>query len=152
MEHNFMMSPAGRENFFNKWHQVVGSIQKTNDLDVHIALLSAPSYAAEIKNKYYSKTKTPHQIIREHVEMFGFMQKNVNALDILIEEAKITLQTWGSQPPNFMLCNSKLTMQVCVSNPSLPGDYDRGSVVSCSLIIWRHAGASTPVPRCDHGV
>ena len=115
MEHNFMMSPAGRENFFNKWHQVVGSIQKTNDLDVHIALLSAPSYATEIKNKYYSRTKTPHQIIREHVEMFGFMQKNVNALDILIEEAKITLQTWGSQPPNFMLCNSKLTMQLTMT-------------------------------------
>jgi hypothetical protein len=55
MEHNFMMSPAGRENFFNKWWQVVGSIQKTNDLDVHIALLSAPSYAAEVKNKYYSR-------------------------------------------------------------------------------------------------
>lgn len=71
MEHNFMMSPAGRENFFNKWWQVVGSIQKTNDLDVHIALLSAPSYASEIKNKYYSRTKTPHQIIREHIDMFG---------------------------------------------------------------------------------
>ena len=84
---------------------MVGSIQKTNDLDVHIALLSAPSYAMEVrdeqprvccnnvllflacifslhfltvfppnnqvKNKYYSRTKTPHQIIREHIDMFG---------------------------------------------------------------------------------
>jgi len=133
--------------------QVVGSIQKTNDLDVHIALLSAPSYAMEVKNKYYSRTKTPHQIIREHIDMFGkfldslpsqfppiaipshhdspyslnpylipcffkgFMQKNVNALDILIEDAKITLQGWGSPGPSFMLCNSKLTMQVLRSNP-----------------------------------
>lgn len=113
MEHNFMMSPKGRENFLNKWWQVVGSIQKTNDLDVHIALLNAPTYAAELKDKYYSNTKTPHQIIREHIDMFGFMQKNVNALDILIEESKITLQTWGNpQPPTFMLCNSKLTMQL----------------------------------------
>ena len=92
--------------------QVVGSIQKTNDLDVHIALLSAPTYAREIRNKYYMQTKTPHQIIREHVDMFGFMQKNVNALDILIEDSKITLAMWGSQPPTFMLCSSKLTMQV----------------------------------------
>ena len=116
MEHNFMMSPAGRENFFNKWWQVVGSIQKTNDLDVHIALLNAPSYAAEIKGKYYVSTKTNHQIIREHVDMFGFMQKNVNALDILIEEAKITLQQWGNAlPPTFMLCNSKLTMQLTMN-------------------------------------
>jgi len=54
-----MMSPAGRQNFFHKWHQVVGSIQKTNDLDVHIALLSAPSYATEIKNKYHSRYLSP---------------------------------------------------------------------------------------------
>jgi hypothetical protein len=116
MEHNFMMSPAGRENFFNKWWQVVGSIQKTNDLDVHIALLNAPTYAAEVRNKYYMPTKTPHQILREHVDMFGFMQKNVNALDILIEESKITLQQWGvAQPPTFLLCNSKLTMQLTMT-------------------------------------
>lgn len=69
----------------------------------------------QVKNKYYSRTKTPHQIIREHVDMFGFLQKNVNALDILIEDAKITLQTWGAQAPSFMLCNSKLTMQLTMT-------------------------------------
>jgi hypothetical protein len=79
------MSPEGRENFMYKWKQVIGSIQKTNDLDVHMALITAPTYATEIKNKYYSRTKTPHQMIREHIDMFGFMQKNVNAMDILIE-------------------------------------------------------------------
>ena len=42
MEHNFMMSAAGRENFKNQLTQLVGSIQLTNDLDVHVALLSAP--------------------------------------------------------------------------------------------------------------
>jgi hypothetical protein len=44
--------------------------------------------------------------------MFGFLQKNVNALDILIEDAKITLRGWGGKEPSFMLCNSKLTMQL----------------------------------------
>jgi hypothetical protein len=44
-EHNFMMSPEGRQNFFHKWHQVIGSIQKTNDLDVHMALICSPTYA-----------------------------------------------------------------------------------------------------------
>lgn len=110
-----MMSPEGRENFFYKWKQVIGSIQKTNDLDVHMALITAPTYATEIKNKYYSRTKTPHQIIREHIDMFGFMQKNVNAMDVLIEDAKVTLQTWGSQDPSFMLANSKLTFQMTMT-------------------------------------
>ncbi len=45
MEHNFMMSEKGRENFKNQLQQVVGSIQYTNDLDVHIALITAVSYA-----------------------------------------------------------------------------------------------------------
>ena len=45
MEHNFMMSDKGRENFKNQLQQVVGSIQYTNDLDVHIALITAVSYA-----------------------------------------------------------------------------------------------------------
>ena len=110
----YMVGYDGETVFDENTTQVVGSIQKTNDLDVHIALLSAPSYAAEVKNKYYSRTKTPHQIIREHIDMFGFMQKNVNALDILIEDAKITLQGWGSPAPSFLLCNSKLTMQVSI--------------------------------------
>jgi len=41
MEHNFMMSPEGMKNFHNQITQVVGSIQVTNDLDVHMALLNA---------------------------------------------------------------------------------------------------------------
>jgi hypothetical protein len=110
-----MMSPEGRENFLHKWRQVIGSIQKTNDLDVHMALITAPTYATELKNKYYTRTKTPHQIIREHIDFFGFMQKNVNAMDILIEDAKVTLQTWGSMDPTFMLVNSKLTFQMTMT-------------------------------------
>jgi hypothetical protein len=45
MEHNFMMSQKGRENFKNQVQQVVGSIQNTNDIDVQVALITAPSYA-----------------------------------------------------------------------------------------------------------
>lgn len=76
MEHNFMMSPKGRENFKNQLQQLVGSIQYTNDIDVHIALITAPSFAKEKAEKYYTKAKTNHQIIREYVDLFGFMQKN----------------------------------------------------------------------------
>ena len=42
MEHNFMMSQQGMENFRRQLMQLVGSIQLTNDLDVHMALLYAP--------------------------------------------------------------------------------------------------------------
>ena len=112
MEHNFMMSPAGRENFQNQLKQLVGSVQYSNDLDVHIALVTAPSYAKQWAEKYSSSDKTDSQICREFVDMFGFLQKNPNALDIMIEEAKSVLKLWGSPPPTFMLCNQKLTFQM----------------------------------------
>ena len=112
MEHNFMMSPEGMANFSNQVKQLVGSIQMTNDLDVHIALVQAPSYAKEYMEKYSSSDKTPYQICREYVDLFGMMQKNPNALDILIEEAKIQLRIWGSPEPSFLLCNSKLTFNI----------------------------------------
>lgn len=33
-------------------------------------------------------------------------------MDIMIEEAKAVLETWGAKPPSFLLCNSKLTFQL----------------------------------------
>ena len=112
MEHNFMMSAKGMENFQNQVKQLVGSIQQSNDLDVHIALVQAPSYAKEYMEKYSSTDKTPYQVCREYVDLFGIVQKNPNALDILIEEAKIQLRLWGSPEPSFLMCNSKLTFQL----------------------------------------
>jgi hypothetical protein len=112
MEHNFMMSAAGRKDFSNQLLQLVGSIQYSNDLDVHIALVSAPSYAQQWAEKYNTSDKTDAQICREFVDMFGFLQKNPNALDIVIEEAKSILKLWGSPAPTFMLCNQKLTFQM----------------------------------------
>jgi hypothetical protein len=112
MEHNFMMSAKGIENFQNQVKQLVGSIQQSNDLDVHIALVQAPSYAKEYMEKYSGTDKTPYQVCREYVDLFGIVQKNPNALDILIEEAKIQLRLWGSPEPSFLMCNSKLTFQL----------------------------------------
>jgi hypothetical protein len=112
LEHNFMMTPQGRENFQNQLKQLIGSIQYSNDLDVHMALILAPSYEKVQSEKYFGEGKPPAQICREFVDLFGFMQKNQNALDILIEESKIRLKTWGGPMPDFMLCNSKLGFQL----------------------------------------
>ena len=107
-----MMSQQGRENFKNQLTQLVGSIQLTNDLDVHVALLQAPSYQRTVNEKYHDVTKTTSQVCRQYVDLFGIMQKIPNALDILIEDAKNHLKTWGSQPPTFLLCNGNLTTQL----------------------------------------
>jgi hypothetical protein len=112
MEHNFLASAAGMANFQNQLKQLVGSIQLTNDLDVHIALLQAQSYQKTINEKYYSENDSLYDAARRYVDMFGVMQKIPNALDILIEDAKNHLKTWGSPPPTFLLCPSDLTAQL----------------------------------------
>ena len=115
LEHNFMMTPKGRENFKNQLNQLIGSIQYTNDLDVHMALILAPSYQKTMRERYYTSDKSPAQTCREFADLFGMMQKNVNALDILIEEGKAILRTWGGPMPDFLLCNSKLTFQMTMT-------------------------------------
>ena len=115
LEHNFMMSEKGRENFRNQLQQLIGSIQYTNDLDVHMALVLAPSYQKTIRERYFVEDRTPTQVCREFVDLFGFVQKNQNALDILIEEAKAQLKAWGGPQPDFLLCNSKLTFQLTMT-------------------------------------
>ena len=35
------------------------------------------------------------------IDTFGFVQKNMNALDILIEETKSMIRTWGGDEPDF---------------------------------------------------
>lgn len=115
LEHNFMMTPQGRENFNNQLLQMVGSIQYANDYDVHMALILAPSYEKFMLEKYNNYNKSPSQTCREYIDLFGFMQKNPNALDILIEEAKLKLKLWGGPMPNFMLTNSKLTFQLTMT-------------------------------------
>ena len=115
MEHNFLASAAGMANFQNQLKQLVGSIQLTNDLDVHVALLQAASYQRTIDEKYYSENTSLYDASKKYVDMFGIMQKIPNALDILIEDVKSHLKTWGSQPPTFLLCPSDLTAQLQMS-------------------------------------
>ena len=115
LEHNFMMTPKGRENFQNQLNQLVGSIQYTNDLDVHVALILAPSYEKEMRSRFIPANEPPGQVCRQFIDLFGFMQKNQNALDIMIEEAKYRMKAWGGPTPNFMLTNSKLTFQMTMT-------------------------------------
>ena len=150
LEHNFMMSDAGRQNFKNQLNQLIGSIQMTNDLDVHTALVLAQSYHAKMREKYIADDKTPSQVCREFIDLFGFMQKNVNALDILIEEAKSQLQVWGSPMPDFMLANSKLTFNMQMT-PERTSYVTQVSVWDC-IVYWHVYDLNVPIsyPDCFH--
>ena len=114
MEHNFMMSDEGMTNFHNQVTQVVGSIQNTNDLDVHMALINAPSYLTQVRERYYLEDYLTKSI-RDYIDMFGFVQKNMNSLDIIIEDTRSLIKNWGGDDPDFMLCSGKLTYQLTMT-------------------------------------
>jgi hypothetical protein len=42
-------------------------------------------------------------------------QKNMNALDIIIEDTKARMLEWGGSEPDFMLCSSKLCFQLTMT-------------------------------------
>jgi hypothetical protein len=131
MDHNFMMSPTGMDNFCKQLMQLVGSIQFTNDLDVHMALLYAPSYQKHMDEKYYDASRSVSQNCRMYVDLFDFIQKNENALDYIIEDDKNHPTSWVSNPPTFMLCNIRRAREVAtpasaarpstLSGPVAPG-------------------------------
>jgi hypothetical protein len=102
------------DNFRKQLMKLMGSIQLTNALDVHMALLYVPSYQKHIDEKYYDASRSVSQNCPMYVDLFGFMQKNENALDYIIEDAKNHLTSWGSKPPKFMLCNIRRAREVAI--------------------------------------
>merc|ERR1719263_1365031 len=108
------MSKAGLVNFQNQIQQGVQSIQNTNDLDVHMALLTAPSYLARVRERYFVDDFLP-KALQDYKDNFGFVQKNMNAMDIIIEDAKAQILSWGGVEPDFMLCPSKLCFQLTMT-------------------------------------
>ena len=114
LEHNFMMSKAGMANFQSQIQQVVQSIQNTNDLDVHMALITAPSYLARVREQYFVDDFLA-KALQDYKDCFGFVQKNMNAMDIIIEDAKAQILSWGGVEPDFMLCSNKLCFQLTMT-------------------------------------
>ena len=77
-----MMSKMGMQNFESQIKQVVQSIQTTNDLDVHQALLTAPSYQNKVRESYYVDQYI-HKALQDYKDNFGFVQVRTRA-DVLL--------------------------------------------------------------------
>lgn len=74
--------------------------------------------------------------------------------DIMIEDAKSILRTWGAQDPNFLLCNSKLTFQMTMIPEKTqyltqgPDGVRRLKVCIDVLALHWRAQVATNVPVC----
>ena len=172
-----MMSKMGMQNFESQIKQVVQSIQTTNDLDVHQALLTAPSYQNKVRESYYVdqyihkalqdykdnfgfvQVRTPaHVLLRVHMRLFAGLtvfvcvQKNMNALDIIIEDTKARMLEWGGSEPDFMLCSSKLCFQLTMMQERT--EYYTQARCMRLCLRCRHARgeADRRAARCAHRV
>ena len=79
----------------------------------------------------------------------GFLQKNENAFDFLIEDCKnhlYHLEQWGSKPPTFMLCNGALTKQLTM-NPEKTNDITAGPDGKRKLAQGCYKGPDLPSYR-----
>lgn len=53
------------------------------DLDVHMALVMAPSYQKKVREQYYMEESALKEA-RDYVDTFGFAQKNMNAVCFIV--------------------------------------------------------------------
>ena len=53
--------------------------------------------------------------MQDYKDMFGFVQKNPNAMDLIIEETRSRIAEWGGVDPEFMLCSNKLCFQLTMT-------------------------------------
>ena len=79
-----------------------------------MALVMAPSYQKKVREQYYMEESALKEA-RDYVDTFGFAQKNLNAVDILIEDTKQLMSSWGADSPDFMLTSGKLCFQLTMT-------------------------------------
>jgi len=106
MEADFMATTESMENFRNQIRHIVYSIQNTNDLDVHISLVKAPSYVMKVCQPPYPDDYLA-KALRDYVHVFGLM-RNAHAMAVIIEQTKSIIKGCGGEEPDFMLCSRKL--------------------------------------------
>ena len=95
MEHNFMTTTEGMENFRNQIRHMVDSIQNTNDLDVHMALVAEPSYLVQVRQRSHPDDHLA-KALRDYIDVFGLM-RNAHSMAVIIEETKSIIKGWGCE-------------------------------------------------------
>jgi len=121
MEHAFMTTREGVQNFQDQVRQLVETIQTANDVDVHVALVAAPKYLAQARARcclgdYFAKA------VRDYADAFGLVQKKADAMDTLVEDAKCIIKGWGGAEPDFMLCSSQLCARLATASAARGAD------------------------------
>lgn len=98
LEHGFMNTPEGRDQYVMNLRQIQQSVQETANHDVIAALLNCRRYDREWEKKHGVLNRPFAQLMRREVNQWGIVQKNPNGLDRMHEEYKQRLGRWKVTP------------------------------------------------------
>lgn len=116
LEHGFMNTPEGRQQYVMNLRQIQQSVQETANHDVIAALLTCRRYDREWEKKHGMYQRNFAQIMKREVNQWAIAQKNPNGLDYLHEEFKTRLGRW-KVTPNMWIFPPKLCLYLTMVPP-----------------------------------
>ena len=125
LEHGFMNTSKGREQYLMNLKQIQQSVQETANHDVVAALLTCRRYDHEWEKKHGMFTKSYPQIKRREVSNWAIVQKHTNGLDMIHEEYKQRLKRWNTTP-NMWIFPPRLCLYLTMVDPKTTEFYTAG--------------------------
>jgi len=116
LEHGFMNTAEGRQQYVMNLNQIKQSVQETANHDVIAAILNARRYDKEWEKKHGVLQKPFTVLNRREVSQWAVAQKHPNGLDILHEEFKQRLARWNVKP-NMWIFPPKLCLYLTMVPP-----------------------------------
>jgi len=116
LEHGFMNTPSGRQQYVMNLRQIQQSVQETANHDVIAALLSCRRYDREWEKKHGVYSKDFAQVMKREVNQWAIAQKNPNGLDYMHEEFKGRLNRW-KVTPDMWIFPPKLCLYLAMVPP-----------------------------------
>lgn len=98
LEHGFMNTPEGRQQYVMNLRQIQQSVQETANHDVIGAVLSCRRYDREWEKKHGHFQKSFPEVMKREVNQWAIAQKHPNGLDYMHEEFKGRLARWKVSP------------------------------------------------------
>ena len=102
--------------------QVVQSIQATNDLDVHQALLTAPSYQNKVRESYYVDNYI-QKALQDYKDNFGFVQVFCGCMCVRMHACRAEIQNACVRSSN---CTWLTSMRAPAEKHERNGPHHRG--------------------------
>jgi hypothetical protein len=117
LEHGFMNTAEGREQYRRNLIGIKQCVQETNNHDVISSLIGARNYDREWERKHGLYNRPLKQIMRREVNEWAIVQKDIPGLEILHEEYKKKLSRYGVTP-NIWIFPPKMSIYAAMVPPS----------------------------------